>query len=154
MFVLLFLVWMVLNGSFSIQVVTAGMLVSAALSWASYRILQLPPLGGAGLIDRFPRAAFYVAYLAWEILLANLQVMERILFPNRRKGAPKLTWFDSKLKVPGHQLLLANSITLTPGTITVSLRNGRLCVYALEQAFADGLTECGFVQRRRRWEEK
>ena len=106
-----------------------------------------------GHIDRFPRALFYLFYLAWQVLLANLQVMERILFPGRREGAPKLTWFRSGLKEPGHQMLLANSITLTPGTITVSLREGRLCVYAMDQSFARGLSDCGFVRRLRRWEE-
>ena len=135
MFVLLLLVWIVLNGSLNLQVIAAGVVISAVLSWASYRLLQLPPMGGAGRIDRFSRAVFYILYLAWEILRANLQVMGRILFPKRRKGAP-------------------NSITLTPGTITVSLKNGRLCVYAMDQEFAAGLSECGFVQKLRRWEEK
>ena len=154
MFVLLLLVWIVLNGSLNLQVIAAGVVISAVLSWASYRLLQLPPMGGAGRIDRFSRAVFYILYLALEILRANLQVMGRILFPKRRKGAPKLTWFQSGLGEPGHQMLLANSITLTPGTITVSLKNGRLCVYAMDQEFAAGLSECGFVQKLRRWEEK
>ena len=154
MFVLLLLVWIVLNGSLDVQVVVAGVLVCAALSWASKRILQLPPLGGAVRFGRFPRAVFYILYLAKEILVANLQVMERIVFPQRRNGAPRLTWFDPGLKEPVHRMLLANSITLTPGTITVSLREGRLCVYALDQDFAGGLWECGFVQKLRRWEEK
>ena len=154
MFVLLLLVWIVLNGSLNLQVIAAGVVISAVSAWASYRLLQLPPLGGAGLIDRFPRAVFYILFLAWEILRANFQVMKRILFPGKRKGAPKLLWFQSKLREPEHQMLLANSITLTPGTITVSLRNGRLCVYAMDQEFAAGLPECGFVQKLRRWEEK
>ena len=101
MFVLLLLVWIVLNGSLNLQVIAAGVVISAVLSWASYRLLQLPPMGGAGRIDRFSRAVFYILYLAWEILRANLQVMGRILFPKRRKGAPKLTWFQSGLKEPG-----------------------------------------------------
>ena len=88
----------------------------------------MPPWGEAGRVGRFSRAAFYVVYLAWEVLLANLQVMKRILFPGKRKGAPKLTWFESGLKEPGHRMMLSNSITLTPGTVTVSLRGGRLCV--------------------------
>lgn len=154
MFVLLFLVWIVLNGSLNIQVIAAGVLVSAVLSWASSRVLQLPPWGEAGRVGRFSRAAFYIVYLAWEVLLANLQVMKRILFPGKRKGAPKLTWFESGLKEPGHRMMLSNSITLTPGTVTVSLRGGRLCVYAMDQEFAAGLSECGFVQKLRRWEEK
>ena len=154
MFILLFLVWIVLNGSWNVQVLAAGAVVSAVLSWGSHRILQLPPLGGAGRIDRFPKVFFYFLCLAWEVLRANLQVIRRILAPKTRQGAPKLTWFDSGLEQPAHRMLLANSITLTPGTITVSLREGRLCVYALDQEFAEDLSECGFVQRLRRWEGK
>ena len=154
MFFLLLFVWIVLNGSLNVQIVTAGILASGILSWASYRILQLPPLGGAGLFDRFLRAFFYILFLAKEILMANLQVIERILIPKRLQGAPKLTWFHPGLKGPAHQMLLANSITLTPGTITVSLRDGRLCVYAMDQSFADGLSGCSFVQRLRQCKEK
>ena len=153
MFVALFLIWIILNGTWNAQVAAAGAVVSAVLSWASYRILQLPPLGGAGRIDRFPRVFSYLFYLAWEVLQSNLQVIRRILNPRAREGAPKLTWFDPGLKEPSHRMLLANSITLTPGTVTVSLRGGRLCVYAMDQSFARGLPECGLVQRLRRWEE-
>lgn len=154
MFFLLLLIWIVLNGSLHLQVVVVGAVVSWALSWVSYPILKLPPWGGAGRIDRFPKAFFYLIYLAWEVLKANLRVMSLIVWPGQRKGAPKLTWFDSGLTEPGHQFLLANSITLTPGTVTVSLRRGRLCVYALDQQFAEDISTCGFVQKLRRWEGK
>lgn len=154
MFFLLLLVWIVLNGSLHPQVLAAGAVVSLVLSWASYRILKLPPWGGAGRIDRFPKAFFYLIYLVWEVWKANLRVIRLILQPRRRKGAPKLTWFASGLKEPGHQFLLANSITLTPGTVTVSLRKGRLCVYALDQEFAADISDSGFLRRLRQWEGK
>ena len=48
----------------------------------------------------------------------------------------------------------ANSITLTPGTVTVALHGGRLCVYALDQEFAAGIKDSEFVRRLRRWEGK
>ena len=54
----------------------------------------------------------------------------------------------------GAQFLLANSITLTPGTVTVALHRGRLCVYALDQEFAAGVKDSEFVRRLRRWEGK
>ena len=63
----------------------------------------------------------------------------RILCPGRRRGAPRLSWVDPGLREPGTQFLLANSITLTPGTVTVALHRGRLCVYALDQEFAAGV---------------
>ena len=154
MFVLLLLVWIVLNERWTFQVIAVGVLVSAMLTWMSARIVQLPPLGGVGRIDRFPRAVFYICYLICEIFMANIRVIQRILCPALRCGAPKLTWFESGLKTSGTRFLLANSITLTPGTVTVSLREGRLCVYAMDQSFAEGLAQCGFVQKLRRWEAR
>lgn len=71
-----------------------------------------------------------------------------------RRGAPRLSWMDPGLREPGTQFLLANSITLTPGTVTVALHGGRLCVYALDQEFAAGIKDSEFVRRLRRWEGK
>ena len=45
-------------------------------------------------------------------------------------------------------------MTLTPGTVTVALHRGRLCVYALDQEFAAGVKDSEFVRRLRRWEGK
>lgn len=154
MFLLLFLIWIILNGSLSLQVLGVGAAVSAALTWASRRVLNLSPWGGVRPLGRrLPKVLFYLPYLVGQVAAANWQVLVRILCPRRRRGAPRLVWFDCGLGDPAGRLMLANSITLTPGTVTLSLRRGRLCVYALDQEFAAGLKDTGFARRLRRWEE-
>lgn len=153
LFLLLFLIWIVLNGRLDWEVVLIGAAVSAALTWLARTLLQLPPWGGSRLIRRFPRVFLYLFYLFGQVVVSNLQVMERILFPKKRKGGGRLVWFRTDLKEEGTRLTLANSITLTPGTVTVSLKGDRLCVHALDEDFAQGVRENGFAPRLARWEE-
>lgn len=136
-----------------LEVALTGAAVSAALTWLARTLLQLPPWGGSRLIRRFPRVFLYLFYLFGQIVVSNLQVMERILFPGKRKGGGRLVWFRTDLKEEGTRLTLANSITLTPGTVTVSLKGDRLCVHALDEEFAQGVRENGFAPRLARWEE-
>ena len=153
LFFLLFLIWIVLNGRLDLEVALTGAAVSAALTWLARVVLNLPPWGGVRLVRRLPRVFLYLFYLFGQIVVSNLQVMERILFPQKRKGNGRLVWFSTDLKEEGTRLTLANSITLTPGTVTVSLKDNRLCVHALDQEFADGLKDNGFAPRLARWEE-
>jgi multicomponent Na+:H+ antiporter subunit E len=60
---------------------------------------------------------------------------------------PQLVQFDVDLKKNRHLVALANSITLTPGTITVDLAENHLLVHALDASFVDGLDDGGFVQQ-------
>ena len=154
MFVLLFLLWLVLNGGWSLQIAGAGVLAAGFVAWGCQRVLGLPFWGGRKLWQRILRAVGYLPLLLREVWTANLQVILRILCPGRRRGAPRLSWVDPGLREPGTQFLLANSITLTPGTVTVALHRGRLCVYALDQEFAAGVKDSEFVRRLRRWEGK
>ena len=62
--------------------------------------------------------------------MSNLQVMERILFPKKRKGGGRLVWFRTDLKEEGNYL----------------------CVHALDEDFAKGVKENGFAPRLERWE--
>lgn len=100
-----------------------------------------------------PQGIFIPFYLFGQVVVSNLQVMERILFPQKRKGGGRLVWFRTELKEEGTRLTLANSITLTPGTVTVSLKGNYLCVHALDEDFAKGVKENGFAPRLERWEE-
>lgn len=153
MFFLLLLIWVLLNGRITVEIVLVGAAVSAALSLAARRILELPPWTSPRLLRRMPRAFCYVLYLVWQVLRANFQVMGYILRPGRRQTAPRLVRFTPELNTPMARLILANSITLTPGTVTVLLGEKELCVYAMDAPFAQGLSSSGFVRRLKRLEE-
>jgi len=80
----------------------------------------------------------YLFYLAYSIMLANIDVAYRVLHP-KMPIDPKIVKFKSKLKSDIGQTALANSITLTPGTITVDIRNGTFYVHALSSKSAEEL---------------
>jgi multicomponent Na+:H+ antiporter subunit E len=92
------------------------------------------------------RAIGYWLWLLWEIVIANFQIARVILSP-RMPIRPHL--FDvraSQATELGH-VIYANSITLTPGTVTVDVEDGILHVHALTQDSADGLLS-GEMDRR------
>ena len=88
MFVLLFLLWLVLNGGWSLQIAGAGALAAGLVAWGCQRTLGLPFWGGRKLWQGILRAVGYLPLLLREVWTANLQVILRILCPGRRGGGP------------------------------------------------------------------
>ena len=105
MFVLLFLLWLVLNGGWSLQIVGAGVLAAGLVAWGCQRTLGLPFWGGRKLWQGILRAVGYLPLLLREVWTANLQVILRILCPGRRRGAPRLSWVDDRRGGPGAQIM-------------------------------------------------
>ncbi len=82
----------------------------------------------------------YLPWLFWQILLSNLQVAYIVLHPRMLEVIdPQLVRFRTRLKGSFARVTLAQSITLTPGTITVNLSNDEFTVYALTAAAASDL---------------
>lgn len=80
----------------------------------------------------------YLPWLFWEIVLASIYVAKVVLHP-RMPIEPRIIEFDTKLKENLSMVTLGNSITVTPGTITVDIRDGRFLVHALTQEVANEL---------------
>ena len=151
MFVLLLLFSLILNGKVTIEILLIGAAISAALTFTARRVLKLDRRKELLFWRRLPKILLFLLYLAGQIVLANLQVIRLILKPGT--GRPKLVWFRPKMQGDLTRLALANSITLTPGTVTVSLTEDTICVYALRPELAEGLKDCGFVEKLCRLEE-
>jgi multicomponent Na+:H+ antiporter subunit E len=89
----------------------------------------------------------YSPYLLWQVVLANLQVAWIVLHPNALDMIdPHIFRFKTKLTRPMSKVLFAQSITLTPGTITINIHrddNGdqpdEFAVYALTREAAASL---------------
>ena len=76
------------------------------------------------------RFTFYIPYLVWEIVKANVAISVVILRPSMPID-PKLTRLNARVRSGLPLLALANSITLTPGTLTVRANDQRLIVHTL-----------------------
>ena len=66
---------------------------------------------------------------------------------------PQLVHFESGLKETRHRVVLADSITLTPGTITVSVEDDRFCVHCLDKELAEGMETSVFVKLLKEMED-
>lgn len=98
------------------------------------------------------RSLIYFPWLAWEILKANIDVAKAVLTPGADAIQPNMMHVPASQKTELGQVIYANSITLTPGTVTVDLADGDLTVHALTYAARDGLVS-GEMDRRSTWLE-
>jgi multicomponent Na+:H+ antiporter subunit E len=92
------------------------------------------------------RAALYLPWLTWEIVKANIDVARVVLAP-RLPISPKLIHVKPTQKSDLALVMYANSITLTPGTISVDVDHGDILVHAITREAADGLAQ-GEMDRR------
>ena len=98
---------------------------------------------------QLPQRAFVVIRYLWvlvkEIVKANVSVL-KIIFSPELQPEPGFVYFDTDFSTGMAKMLLANSITLTPGTITVSVEGDRFCVHCLDQELAEGVEDSVFVE--------
>jgi len=140
-FIVLFAPWLVLSGKFDPLHVGMGVVCSLLVAYRSADLLF--PDREATLVDRLRQLAGFIGYIGWlfwEIILANLHVFRVALSPRMNELlAPRLVEFDTKLEKELSKFILANSITLTPGTVTVRVNGNKFLVHALTKKTADGL---------------
>lgn len=77
---------------------------------------------------RLAYALAYIPYMIWAIVKANLDVARRVVDP-RLPINPGIVRVKTRLKHPVARTALANSITLTPGTLTVDMCDDELCIH-------------------------
>lgn len=138
---LLLVFWVVLTLSFSVINLVLGLICALAVAWFIYYLLgdELNILEMSGGQAR--RLALYIPYLLKEVIKANLDVAERVLDPHLPIN-PVIVGFKFPLKDPLPQISLANSITLTPGTLTVDVEeDGTFQVHCLAEEHAESILE-------------
>ena len=145
MLLLFFLIWIILNGRVTAEIVIFGGLISALLFLFLGRIFGWNLRREGTLYRNLPVFLAYVLCLIPEIAKAAWAVARLALSPRRRPD-PVLVEFDSGLPGTVQNVLLANAITLTPGTITVSQKNGHFVIHCLRPEYGEGLSDCSFVR--------
>ena len=145
MYVLLFCFWLLLNGNVTLEIVLLGLAVTALMALLEYTLFGYTPKTEGMLLRKAPVFCAYIPVLMWEILKAGWAVSKVVLF-RRYKVTPTLVTFRTDLKTEFGRFLLANSITLTPGTITVQVKGDRLTVHCLDKSMLD-TSDDGVFQR-------
>ena len=134
LFFILFLFWTALSGKLDVKHLTIGAVTSLAVTWITLPLLRLPSAikGEYYMAFDFPVLNFllYIPWLLWEVVKANVHVALIVLNP-RMPIDPQMVTFKKPMSNPIAHVTLANSITLTPGTITIELQDGLYTVHAL-----------------------
>ena len=150
----LFAVWFAFSGHTEIEFLIMGAVTAVAgtalTHWlfagdqeARFRHIPYPP---AWYFRATVRSILYLPWLLWEIALSNLHVAYLVLHP-RLPVEPSLVEFETSLRSETAQVLLAQSITLTPGTVTVDVSDGVFMVHCLSAKSRQGMEE-GSIQRK------
>lgn len=153
MFLLLFGVWLILNGKVTLEICIFGIVIVSALLIFMCKFMDYSLRKERLLLSLVPFLIKYLCVLLVEIVKANIAVLKISMSPELQPE-PALVYFETELKTELAKVMLANSITLTPGTITVSLEGNRYCVHCLDRDFAEGIEDSVFVDLLKEMEEK
>ena len=152
MLLLFFLAWVVFNGRLTLEIALFGVAVAGAVFAFVCRFMDYSLKQELRFYRLMPAFAQYVYYLLKEIVAANLAVT-RMILTRKERMEPVLVHVHAKLKTETARVILANSITLTPGTITVSLTKDNLLVHCLDKSLAEGMEDSVFVRLLQKLEE-
>jgi len=142
----LFIIWVISNGTLAYDTLIAGVVVSAiiALAFASFSRVY-------SVIRWSPKVVFYyfmyLSVFIIELVKANLNVM-RLVFSPRIDIKPGIVEIKTELKSPIGRLALANSITLTPGTLVVDIKENSLFIHWINISTTDPVAATEAISAR------
>jgi multicomponent Na+:H+ antiporter subunit E len=141
-FIALMAFWLIMSGIYEPMQITQGV-ISVAIVIAVNHQLKLHKFFDDEIDDlrelRFYYVPFYVIWLLKEIVLAGLHVAAVIVFPWRQVET-YIIKFKVDLPSAHARMILGNSITLTPGTLTIKITGNEFIVHALTPKSFQGIT--------------
>lgn len=133
--------WFLLSGHVGLLDLVMAVAASAAVAWVNRRDEAL-----SDVLVWTPRLLAYVPWLLREIWIANIQVVRLVVDP-RLPIDPVVVRLPTRYSTDLARTTLANSITLTPGTITLDVDGETLVVHAITRAGGDDLLGGGMARR-------
>jgi multicomponent Na+:H+ antiporter subunit E len=116
-------VWALLIGSIDLPNLVVGFLLGYFVLW-----LSQPVLGGTKYFRRGPRAVRFIAFFVKELIVSNIVVAAEVLTPTRLRR-PGVVAIPLDAKTDAEITVLANVVTLTPGTLSLDVSEDRSTLY-------------------------
>ncbi len=136
-FIIMMAFWILLSGKFDIFHLSLGVISCLLVAHLSRDLI----FSNKTKKGRLPEAFRFIAYIPWllyEVILSNLSVAYYALHPRMiREIDPQIYYFKSTLKKDIALVTLGNSITLTPGTITIRIIEDEFYVHTLHPKFTE-----------------
>ena len=145
MLVVFFFLWLVFNGRVTLEIILFGMVICTAAGLIAGRAMGYTLESERRVLRSIPWFFLYAANLIREVAGSACSVAVLALTPSK-KPDPVFTEFHSGLEGDLQNVLLANSITLTPGTITVYQEKDFFVIHCLRKEYAEGLADSSFIR--------
>lgn len=142
-FLLLCGIWIVFSGQFDAFHLTLGALSAAFVTAISSSFLFVDRSQGLGeRLQQIVRLPVYFLWMLYQILLSNIHILKLALSPGGLPEVePSLIRIKTNLKTDFGKWMLANSITLTPGTITISIEGDELLIHSISKVTTSGVLD-------------
>lgn len=145
MYLAFLVLWIVFNGKITLEILVLGVIICSVLFAFCSKFMNYSLHRDIKIMKKLPLMFQYILILIIEVLKANRQVLHFIMTP-KYQVEPQIVHFTSNLKTETARVILANSITLTPGTITVALEGNEFAVHCLDKEFAEGIENSIFAE--------
>ncbi|MCX9013440.1 MAG: Na+/H+ antiporter subunit E [Candidatus Methanoperedens sp.] len=137
-FIMMYLFWLLNSGVFEIFYMSLGLACALVVAYAFHSRFTLVK-DYRHALKSLIRFAAYLPWITWQIILSNWDIVKRVLSPGMPID-PCIISFQSTLKSDIAMTTLGNSITLTPGTITIDIDyDGTFYVHSIAREPADSL---------------
>lgn len=137
-FFILFLNWVIWSGMFDAFHLSLGVISCLLVIYMSHDILFTSKKITSKHLIEVIRFIKYIPWLLYQIVLSNIYVARLVMNPNMPID-PQVIRFKTKLKKNISMVTFANSITITPGTITADIKEGEFYVHCISRKVADDL---------------
>ena len=119
MLLVLLALWIIFNGKFTLEILLFGLALSSAITWFCWKFMDYSFKAEKTALRLIPGALGYLWLLICEIVKSNLTLLGYVY--GGKEVKPKLVTFRTPLRSRLARNVLSNSITLTPGTITMDI---------------------------------
>ena len=145
MLLLFFCVWIIFNGTITAEIAVIGAVIVLFMFAFICRFMDYSLKQEILLYKRNVWLLRYIFVLVMEIIKANVAVI-RLITSDSEVVEPVMVRVHTNLRSKFCRVLLANSITLTPGTITVSMDEDECVVHSLDKSLSEGMEDSVFVK--------
>ena len=139
MYLLLFLFWILINGKINLELTIFGLVICFFVYWFACLFLGFSFKKDLKIMKNIGLFAAYLVLTLIEVVKSNLNIITLIL--SKKTPEPEIVHFDVPLKSKFLRVVFANSITLTPGTITINVTANEYIVHALRPEYIKGIED-------------
>jgi len=129
--IIFFIVWIALTGTFRWDELATGAAVSVILAIFTSHIFTTEGLSNLSPKKVLCGIVYFFPYLIWQMIKANLDVAYRVIHPKRPIN-PGIVKVKTKMKSDLGKTVVANSITLTPGTFTLDVKGDEMFIHWID----------------------